>query len=87
MTTKTPLSSGEKLGIAFGIVSYLAYLISGFLDNNNNTPTEIIGGIRPWDWYYYPVVIIEYAVLYPIWHMFSRYIIGGLFEGFLRRND
>jgi hypothetical protein len=78
------MDRGERLGVIFGIVIYVAYFIKGFIDNDHTTPKEILGGIHPWDWYYYPVVIIEYIVLYPLWHLFSKYIFGGLFSGVLR---
>lgn len=55
------------------------------MDDNSNTPTEMFVGLRPWNDWYYLVIIIEYLLMLPIWMILWNVTIGPLLVGILER--
>ena len=70
----------SPLWTIIGVIWYIGYFIYCFTDENPLTPKEYIWGKADWQDYYYPIVIIEYLIFFPIWMWVWKGFVGIFFE-------
>ena len=50
-----------------GALYYICYFIYSLMDDNVLTPKDAIWGMAEYDVGYYPLIILEYLIIFPLW--------------------
>ena len=76
----------ENLFKLIGAIYYICYFIFCLMDESPLTPKECIWGMQEWEDGYYPIIIIEYLIFFPLWMWIWNNIISPVLASFFSKN-